>query len=140
MQVVHVSLFEWLKKLPGYTAGPGAAPWPFLHSGVAPCEDVIQGQQREIDQMKQVLARLERREQRHASLMYRSPTGCRFFGRLDRANATLFTLAVRHMSYIHRGDTQVRRAPKTWPGPLLAETDRPGKRSGDQGHLLSLAR
>src|SRR5262245_10917671 len=112
MQVVHVSLFEWLKKLPAYRAGPAAAPRPFPHSGVAPCEDVIQGQQRESDQMKQVLARLERREHGHESLMYRSPTGCRFFGRLDRANATLFTLAIRHTSYIHRGDTQVRRASK----------------------------
>jgi hypothetical protein len=41
MQVVHVSLFERLKKLSAYTAGRAAAPWPFLHSGVAPCEDVI---------------------------------------------------------------------------------------------------
>jgi len=51
MQVVHVSLFEWLKKLPAYRAGPAAAPRPFPHSGVAPCEDVIEGQQREIDQI-----------------------------------------------------------------------------------------
>jgi hypothetical protein len=116
MQVVHVSLFEWLKKLPAYRASPAAAPWPFLHSGVAPYEDVIRGQQREIDQMKQVLARLERREQGHESLTDRSPTGCRLLEGLDRANATLFTLAIRHTSYIHRGDTQVRRALQNWPG------------------------
>jgi hypothetical protein len=73
--------------------------------------------------MKQVLARLERREQRHESLTYQSPTGCRFFGRVGpRANATLFTLAIRHTSYIDRGDTQVRRASQNWPGPLLAES------------------
>jgi hypothetical protein len=91
MQVVHVSLFEWLKKLPAYTASPAAAPWPLLHSGVAPCEDVIQGKQREIDQMKQVLARLERREQRHERLTYRSPTGCLFLEGLDRAQMRPFS-------------------------------------------------
>jgi hypothetical protein len=31
MQVVHVSLFERLKKLLAYTASPAAAPWRFLH-------------------------------------------------------------------------------------------------------------
>jgi hypothetical protein len=31
MKVVHVSLFEWLKKLPAYTAGRDTPPRPFLH-------------------------------------------------------------------------------------------------------------
>jgi hypothetical protein len=31
MKVVHISLFEWLKKLPAYTAAPLAAPRLFLH-------------------------------------------------------------------------------------------------------------
>jgi hypothetical protein len=66
--------------------------------------------------MEEDLTRLERREQEHASLMYRSPTGCRFLEELDRANATLFTLAIHHTSYIHRGDTQLGRAPQNWPG------------------------
>jgi hypothetical protein len=31
MKVVHVSLFEWMKKLPAYTAGRGAGPQRLSH-------------------------------------------------------------------------------------------------------------
>jgi hypothetical protein len=38
MKVVHISLFEWLKKLPAYTPAPFAAPRRFLHPHPVPGE------------------------------------------------------------------------------------------------------